>query len=149
MVLVTTSPEEVGQTVCREFDAFIGSDPSNERWNELCQRLAAWFATVDESLAFAGMLWVIENSARYQHQELAGQLLEGGHVPLQIPLAQFIRRVAPRLNASAASVPRYVRDQVGPDAALREVKAQLLAAVDENAKSGLRTFSYWLGVPLG
>ena len=146
--LMAMSPNEIGQTVCREFDAFIANRPSDARWNELRQRLATWFATIDSSSAFAGMLWVIENSERYQHQELAGELLAGRQVPLQVPLAEFIRRVVPRLNASASSIPRYVREQVGADAALREVKAQLSGTADERAKSGLRTFSYWLGEPV-
>jgi hypothetical protein len=141
------TPDEVGRTVCREFDAFIENEPSTARWNDLRQRLAAWFATIDESSAFAGMLWVIENSERYQHQELAGELLNRRQVPLQIPLAEFIRRVVPRLNASASSLPRYVREQVGVDGGLREVKAQLSAVEDEKAKAGLRSFSYWIGAP--
>jgi hypothetical protein len=138
------SHEVVGRTVCREFDAFVADDPSTARWNVLRQRLSNWFATVDEATGFAGMLWIIENSERFQHHELAGELLCGRQMPLPIPLSEFIWRIAPKLNPSAMAIPQYIRDRVGRGAAMREVTSQLSSATDERTKIGLSTLSYWL-----
>ena len=139
-----TTPNGVGLVVCREFDAFIANNPSGAGWDALRRRLMVWFATLDEPLAFAGMIWVLENSQRYQHQELAGELLGERRIPLQIPARQFIRRAARKLNCSTASVPRYLCQQIGSDESLREIQAALSTGGDADLKAGLQSLSYWI-----
>src|ERR1043166_2216244 len=105
------SPESIGQTVCDGFDEFIAGEPSNAKWDELRNRLFTWLCAVEQPLAFEGMLWVFEHSSRYQHQQLAGELLSRCAVPLAVPPDVFIRRIAPRLNPSTKAVATYLQEQ--------------------------------------
>ena len=139
------SPKEIGETVCDAFDAFAEMQPTTRKWDELRERLWMWFRSVDEPLAFEGMLWVFERSDRYQHQQLAGELLARRKLPLMIPPQAFIRRIAPRLSASASEVAKYLRMQVGDEAVLHHVNALARTATDERLCRGLDALSYWLG----
>lgn len=141
------SPQEVGQTVCHEFDCFAEHSPTTAGWNELRERLLIWFRSVDEPLAFDGMMWVFEHSRRYQHQQLAGELLKRRSIPLPISAREFIQRIAPGLDASANEVVRYFVAQIGKETAQQELNAVIRGATDAQMRDGLRHLSYWLGIP--
>jgi hypothetical protein len=141
---MTMTPEEVGRTVCREYDAFRENAPTPAGWDELRQHLAAWLATVEESLAFAGLLWVIENS-QPRHHLLAGELLLARNIPLLIPPKEFISRIAPRFDASASSVIRYLKSQIGRAEALRQVHDLRDTATYPAMRVGLDACRYHLG----
>ncbi|MGC4004995.1 MAG: hypothetical protein QM811_18535 [Pirellulales bacterium] len=100
---------------------------------------------IDERAAFAGMLWVLENSGRYQHQELAGELLADRSLPLLISVDEFIRRTAPTLNPSCTTIARYLRGQVGVTETLKVIDELSSTASDEQMRSGLRSLNYRLG----
>ena len=140
------SPAQVGQRVCDAFDEFAAHQPSNAKWDELRNRLLLWFGALDEQLAFDGMVWVLEHSLRYQHQQLAGELLARRGVPLPTSPSEFIRRVAPMLNASANEVMKYLRSQAGDDVAQQAVRSLIADTKDERMRSGLRSLAYGLGM---
>ena len=140
------SPEQVGQRVCDAFDEFAAHRPSTGSWEELRQQLLEWFVQVEEQSAFEGMLWVLEHSRRYQHQQLAGELLAQRGLPLSIPPREFLRRIAPTFDASASEVVKYFSSQVGRESAQREIRLLAEEITNDPARSGLRSISYWLGM---
>jgi len=140
------SPQDVGQYVCKAFDEFLEQGASDDKRNALREHLLVWFRSVDESLAFEGMMWVIEHSDRFQHQQLAGELLARRGVPLLISPEDFVRRVAPRLSSSSSEVARYLDTQVGHVLAQRVVASLIRVATDKRLQVGLRSLAYWLGM---
>lgn len=89
---------------------------------------------------------MFEHSDRYQHQLLAGELLARRRVPLLIPPADFLRRIAPRLNASAREIVHYLATEAGLEVARREVQSITRAATDQRMQAGLRSAAYWLAL---
>lgn len=91
--MMLNTPFEIGEKLCMELDAFMCAAPRNEGWLALERALIDWFETIDESLAFAGMLLVLENSQRSQCHLPAGELLLRRKVRLQVPAAELIARI--------------------------------------------------------
>jgi len=88
--------------------------------------LLIWIREIDQDVAFAGLLSILESERRYQYQDIAGELLDKANIPCPLSLGDFMRKVLPLWNLSAATVPRYAARVFGRETVLRlmhELKA--------------------------
>lgn len=142
------TPGEVHRHVCRSYDEFErrrfeGRGPTNSE--PLRAELVSWVRGIEPAVAFAGLLEVLEAESRYVYQDIAGELLDAGGVPCPLTLAEFLRRVLPRWDLSAGTVPRYAARVFGHAAVLAHVLDLRAAGVDWTARGALDGMRYHLG----
>ena len=80
-----------------------------------------WIREIDQDVAFAGLLSILESERRYQYQDIAGELLDKANIPCPLSLGDFMRKVLPLWNLSAATVPRYAARVFGRALGARDV----------------------------
>jgi hypothetical protein len=141
------TPGEVHRHVCAAFDeferrAYAGAGPTS--WNALRANLVNWVRGIEPAAAFAGLLELLESETRYQYQDLAGELLDEGGIPCPLPLADFLRRVLPRWDLSAGTVPRYAARAFGREAVLGHVRDLQAAGASWPARGALSGLLYHL-----
>src|SRR4051812_48565145 len=109
------NPVAIHRHVCSAHDDFLrrrfeGTGPQD--WALLRAELLAWAKGLDSAAAFAGLLSILESERGHAcvdaYQQLAGELLTKANVPCPLSLDEFMRRVLPLWNLSAAAVPGYV-----------------------------------------
>lgn len=142
------SPFDVAHHLCTTFDDFaeraIRPDGPNN-WNGLRDDLFAWISNLDTGVAFDGLFHVLETQTRYQYQWLAGDLLQRASIPCPLTLDDFITRVAPRFNASADTVPKYLGATFGKNAVLTRLRDLRSTENDSHWVSALDSMRYGLG----
>src|SRR5205085_235514 len=103
------SPSDVHRYVCSAFDEFqqrrLQGDCS-QTWEHLRDDLTAWIWRIDSSVAFAGLLSILELERQFTYQNIAGELLDKTKLACPLSLEDFMRRVLPVWNVSVAAVPR-------------------------------------------
>jgi hypothetical protein len=138
-------PAEIHRHVCQAFDTFVqhrieGHGPPN--WDVRRADLAGWIRGLDASVAFAGLLSILESESRYQYQDLAGELLTRGGIPCPLALPEFMRRAFSLWNPSASSVPRYAAQVFGREVILNFIRANQTVDLDQPKREAVQ---YWLG----
>ncbi len=114
-------------------------------WEPLRADLVIWVRGIDSATAFAGLLNLLESERRYQYQDIAGELLEKGEIPCPLSLSEFLRRVLPLWDLSAATVPKYAAREFGRDAVLKHLHQLLADEVPWASRDQIDTMRYHLG----
>ena len=143
------TPVELGEHVIGAIDRFLeqrraGSDKNR---TDLKQRLLRMVQRVEPTFAFEALLWILETQTRYQHQLVAGELLQLAAMDCPLELNELLPRVLPRFNASANTVAFYIRDRFGKEsvlAALQELESRHGGPVPAGS---IMTMRYWMGAP--
>lgn len=138
------SPEELGKHIADCIEAFLGTNPNTKNWNDLKDKLYQWISLIEPSLAFAALLWILETHTRYQYQLVAGELLDRASLPCKLTLPELMARVLPKFNASAKTVPQYLRRQFGRDALISCLEKLRETAEDPLLRGKITTMQYWL-----
>jgi hypothetical protein len=140
----TGASHEIGQHIVGCVDRFLDDPAANTKeWEDLKTRLLNWVQRLDPDVAFAGLLWILENQSRYQHQLVAGELLDRASLHSPIPLPELLHRIAPQFNLSAETVPQFLSHEFGRDAVVKGLREMREQSSVEHA--GVRTMLYWLG----
>jgi len=143
------SPSELGQAVVACVDRFLNQHPlgNNKNWNDLKARLLRWVQGIEAALAFDGLLWILENYDRYQYQLVAGELMQRASLPNSLPLDELLRRLLPRFEESARTIPGYIRTVFGKEAVLFTLDGLEKVTADPRLVGKIKTMRYWMGVP--
>jgi hypothetical protein len=80
--------------------------------------LVSWVRLLDQDVAFAGLLSILELERRYQYQDIAGELLEKAGILCPLSLEDFMRNVLRLWDLSAGTVPRYAAREFGREKVL-------------------------------
>jgi hypothetical protein len=142
------SPSEVHRHVCAAFDEFqqrcLQSD-GTQTWEHFLDDLIAWIGQVEPSVAFAGLLSILESEQQYVYQNIAGELLDKVSIDCPLSLEGFMRRVLPVWNVSVASVPRFAARTFGCDAVLMLMRNLKAGGVTWPGRGTLDGVRYQLG----
>jgi hypothetical protein len=137
------TPEEIADVFKTSVDEFLQNDSATQGWMMLRERMTAWFTALDESRRFQAAMMVMKSHV-YQHQLLMGDVLRESKTPLLIGAHDFIRQLAPAINASAGTIGKYLREQAGREAAMDACQAVLAQSTAARTRQGVATFRYFL-----
>jgi hypothetical protein len=143
------SPSQLGQLVITSVDRFLNQHPTgnNKNWNDLKARLSRLLQGTEATLAFDGLLWILENHNGCQHQMVAGELLQRASLVSTLPLKELLRRLLPNFEESARTVPAYIRWVFGKEAVLLTLDELENATVDPLPVGKIKTMRYWMEAP--
>jgi hypothetical protein len=142
---MTLNPKDIRLHLCEAFDEFIEDRPSSLKWKQLQDSLLDWIRQVQPAIAFDGLLLVLERETRYQYQWLSGNLLLRAKISCLIDVDEFISRVAPNLNASAETVPKYLGSTFSVVVVLETLNRIRSATKDDRLVRGIDSMRYHLG----
>jgi hypothetical protein len=140
------SPSELGEAVVACVDRFLNQHPAgnNKNWNDLKARLLHWVQGAEATVAFDGLLWILENYDGYQYQMVAGELMQRASLASSLPLDELLRRLLPNFEESARTVPAYIQCVFGKEAVLRTLDELEKGTVDPLLIGKTATMRYWM-----
>jgi hypothetical protein len=142
------SPAEVHRYVCSAFDEFVNrrlAGVGSQDWDSFRAELLAWVRAIDQEVSFAGLVSILESERRYQYQDIAGELLDKGNIVCPLSLEDFMQRVLPLWDLSAATVPRYAARVFGREAVLTLMRKLKTSGVTWAGPGTLDGVCYRLG----
>jgi hypothetical protein len=142
------SPMGVHRHVCEAYDELArrrleGGGPAN--WELLRADLVLWARGIDATVAFAGLLSVLESERRHAYQHIAGEWLDKADIPCPLSPPELMRRVLPLLDLSAGTVPRYAARVFGRETVRAFVRDLRSAGACWPGRGTLDAVRHWLG----
>jgi hypothetical protein len=140
------TPADVGRHICSSVDQFLGQHPHGNRknWDDLRDRLLHWAQRLEPQTAFLGLVWVLENERRYQHQLMAAEILRRASLPCALTIGELLPRVLPRFEESAGAVPKYLADAFGKAEVLACLQTMAAGTGDPTLLGKIDTMRWWL-----
>jgi hypothetical protein len=142
------SPTDIHRHVCQAIDDFVQrqvEERGSQNWDSLRADLSLWVRGLESSIAFAGLLSVLESESRYQYQDIAGEVLTNADIPCPLALPEFMQRAFSSWNQSAGAVPRYAAHAFGREAILDCVRDLMASKTGGISRSKMEAVLYWLG----
>jgi hypothetical protein len=146
----TGSPAEIGGHVVFCVGSFLDRFPNGnpKNWDELKEKLFRWVQHLDPNVAFAGLLWILENERRYQYQLVAGELLDRASLKGDVPLPELLGRILPHFEESANTVPKFLCGTFGQKAVGETLDEMAMRPASKQIADKIKTMQWWIrGLP--